>query len=151
MIREATIKDFKEWLRMRMHLYPEYDTKVLHSEIESILRNKSIMGELDYVVFVYEYERSKLSGFIETSIRKELLGYEQSHVGYIESLYVDPSHRRKGIARRLVELSEHWVNNQKNLPFYVDTDSKYEDAIKFYTSIGFKEIYRDKNEIIFKK
>ena len=106
MIREATENDFDEWLRMRVLLYPECDSQQLLSEIKTIFIRRTILGELDYHILVHEEERNKLSGFIETSIRKQLQGYQTSPVGYIESLYVDPINRRKGIARQLVSFSE---------------------------------------------
>jgi hypothetical protein len=93
MIREATKNDFDEWLRMREQLYPECNSQLLLAEIKTIFSKRTILGELDYHILVYESENNKLSGFIETSIRKELPGYQNSPVGYIESLYVDP--RRK--------------------------------------------------------
>jgi aminoglycoside 6'-N-acetyltransferase I len=151
MIREATENDFDEWLRMRVLLYPECDSQLLLSEIETIFRKRTILGELDYQILVHEDERNKLSGFIETSIRQKLPGYQDSPIGYIESLYVDPTHRRKGIARQLVAFSEKWVKSQNYNHFFVDTDSNHADAIQFYKSIGFKEIGSNEEEIIFKK
>ena len=151
MIRQITENDFDEWLRMREKLYPECDSQLLLSEIETIFSKKTILGELDYHILVHEDERNKLSGFIETSIRQKLPGYQDSPVGYIESLYVDPTHRRKGIARQLVVFSEKWIKSQNYNHFFVDTDPKHADAIQFYKSIGFKEVGSNEGEILFKK
>ena len=100
---------------------------------------------------MHENDRNKLSGFIETSIRKQLQGYQTSPVGYIESLYVDPTNRRKGIARQLVAFSEKWVKSQNYNHLFVDTDPKHADAIQFYKSVGFKEVGSNEREIIFEK
>ncbi|MBE9044959.1 GNAT family N-acetyltransferase [Pleurocapsales cyanobacterium LEGE 10410] len=148
MIREATQNDFDEWLRMREQLYPECNSQLLLAEIEKIFSKRTILGELDYHILVYENEDNKLSGFIETSIRKELPGYQNSPVGYIESLYVDPTHRRKGIAKQLVAFSEEWIKSQKYQHLFVDTDPRYTEAIDFYKSIGFKEVGFNEREII---
>jgi len=151
MIREATENDFDEWLRMRVLLYPERDSQRLLSEIKTIFTRRTILGELDYHILVHEEERNKLSGFIETSIRKQLQGYQTSPVGYIESLYVVPINRRNGIARQLVAFSEKWIRSQNCNQFFVDTDPGYLDAIQFYKSVGFKEVGSNEKEIIFKK
>ncbi len=151
MIREATKNDFNEWLRMREKLYPECNSQLLLAEIQTIFSKRTIHGELDYHILVYENENNKLSGFNETSIRKELPGYQNSPVGYIESLYVDPTHRRKGIAKQLVAFSEVWVRRHKYQHLFVDTDPKCTDAINFYKSIGFKQVGSNKQEIILTK
>ena len=151
MIREATKNDFDEWLRMREQLYPECNSELLLAEIEKIFSKRTILGELDYHILVYENEDNKLSGFIETSIRKELSGYQNSPVGYIESLYVAPTHRRKGIAKQLVAFSEKWVRSQKYQHLFVDTDPRYTEAINFYKSIGFKKVGSNEQEIILTK
>ena len=72
MIRQAATNDFDEWLRMRKLLYPEYSQEELLSEIKKIFHEKTIVGELDYAVFVYEKGKNTLGGFIETSIRKNV-------------------------------------------------------------------------------
>ena len=150
-IREAVENDFPEWLRMRRSLYSECNSKLLLSEIEKIFRYKSVVGELDYIILVYEMEDGELAGFIETSLRQNLPNFESSQVGYIESLYVDAIHRRKGIARQLVELSEKWVHSKRCNHFFVDTDPQSKGSIDFYQSIGFKEINRNEMEVLFKK
>lgn len=48
MIREATAADFDEWLRIRVRLYPDHTKEVLLAEIQTIFRDRTFAGELDY-------------------------------------------------------------------------------------------------------
>lgn len=80
MIRQATKGDFDEWLRMRMLLYPELPAEELFSEIEKIFTDKTVVGELDYVVFVYEKNEKKLGGFVEISLRRKVSNCQASPV-----------------------------------------------------------------------
>jgi aminoglycoside 6'-N-acetyltransferase I len=148
MIRQAVKNDFDEWLRMRKLLYPEYSQEELLSEIKKIFHEKTIVGELDYLVLVYEKDKKTLGGFIETSIRQNVSKCQSSPVGYIESLYVDSDIRRNGIARDLVIESEKWVIEKKCSDFAVDTDPNRKGSIDFYLSCGFTEVKRSENEIL---
>jgi|WetSurMetagenome_2_1015567.scaffolds.fasta_scaffold107583_3 aminoglycoside 6'-N-acetyltransferase I len=151
MIRLVAINDFDEWLRMRKLLYPEYSQEELLSEIKKIFHEKTIVGELDYAVFVYEKDKETLGGFIETSIRQNVSTCKSSPVGYIESLYVDFDIRRKRIARALVSESEKWIIERKCSEFAVDTNPNRKGSIDFYLSCGFAEVERSKNEVLMVK
>ena len=151
MIRQASKNDFDQWLRMRKLLYPEYSQEQLLSEIKRIFYDKTIIGELDYEVFVYEKGRNVLGGFIETSLRPNVLKCKSSPVGYIESLYVDTDIRRNGIASELVRKSEKWIIEKKCSVFAVDTDPNEKGSIDFYLSCGFAEVQHSEKEVLLVK
>lgn len=151
MIRQVTTNDFGQWLRMRKLLYPECSQEELLSEIKKIFFEQTIVGELDYAVFVCEKDKETLGGFIETSIRQNVSKCKSSPVGYIESLYVDFDIRRNGIARDLVSESERWIIEKKCSEFAVDTDPGEKGSIDFYLSCGFAEIERTENEVLLVK
>ena len=118
------------------------------TEIKNIFYKKTIVGELDYVVFVYEKNRNALGGFIETSLRQNVSKCKSTPVGYIESLYVDPDIRRKGIASELVRESEKWIIEKQCSEFAVDTDPNEKGSIDFYLSCGFEEVQRNEEEVL---
>lgn len=151
MIRQAKESDFDEWLRMRKQLFSEYSPDELLKEIEQIYFERSVVGELDYVVYVFDKGQDQLGGFIETSLRRFVEDCQTSPIGYIESLYVDSELRRKGIAKELVKKSEDWIIRKNCSEYFVDTDPDMPDAIDFYLSYGFQEIRRKEEEIIFRK
>ena len=148
MIRQATKNDFEQWLRMRKLLYPESSQNELMSEIKKIFYDKTIVGELDYIVFVYEKNKLMLGGFIETSLKQKVSKCKSSPVGYIESLYVDTDVRRNGIACKLVSESEKWIIRKKCTEFAVDTDPNEKGSIDFYLSCGFAEVRRSESEVL---
>ena len=148
MIRQATKNDFEQWLRMRKLLYPESSQNELMSEIKKIFYDKTIVGELDYIVFVYEKNKLMLGGFIETSLRQKVSNCKSSPVGYIESLYVDSDIRRNGIARDLVRESEKWIKENGCSEFAVDTDPDEKGSIEFYLSCGFAQVRRSESEVL---
>ena len=52
----------------------------------------------------------ELVGFVEVALRDWAEGCSTRPVGYIEAWYVEPSHRRLGIGRTLIEAAEHSVH-----------------------------------------
>lgn len=150
-IRPVKEQDFPQWLCMRQALYPECTPEELQQEIELIYYKKSIVGELDYGIWVDEQADGKLSGFIEVSIRPEIQDCETSPVGYIESLYVDREFRRQGIASRLLNQAENWVQQNKLSILYVDTDLPYAAARALYADFGFERLLDKDPELLFRK
>ncbi len=66
MIREATKNDFDEWLRMREQLYPECNSQLLLAEIQTIFSQRTILGELDYHILVYERSQTLISSIVKS-------------------------------------------------------------------------------------
>ena len=149
--REAKESDFDGWLELRQQLYPDCSYDQLLSEIKKIYWEKSVVGELDYLVLLHVAEDDRVIGFIETSLRPEVPHFTTSPAGYVESLYVVPEFRGRGIATELVSRSETWVRSKGCMDFYVDTDTGYDDAYQFYLAVGFKEVDRNHSEILLKK
>jgi aminoglycoside 6'-N-acetyltransferase I len=150
-IREVEQKDFPEWHRLRCSLYPECTKEQLHSELESIYFRRTVVGELDYSVWVAEQSPEKLVGFVEMSIRNNVEEYESDRVGYVESLFVDENFRRNGVARDLVKNGLEWIFQNNCTEVIVDTDKSYVGACAFYLNLGFVEILQRENEVFYKK
>ena len=150
-IRKVEQSDFTEWLRLRKLLYSEYESKELMREIEAIYFDKSVVGELDYFVCVVESTESKLCGFCEISLRKTDPYSQDGPVGYVESLFVDPGFRRKGLARGMLAEGEKWVRSNNCSEFWVDTDEGYYEALHCYKRFGFNVVNKNKPEIILNK
>lgn len=51
--------------------------------------------------------------FAELSIRANLQGFEGKRVGYVEGLYVIPEVRGRGVARKLLQKSRQWAQEQE--------------------------------------
>jgi len=48
-------------------------------------------------------------GFAELSIREDIAGLVGKGVGYVEGLYVEPSSRAQGVARKLLQAAKSWA------------------------------------------
>jgi aminoglycoside 6'-N-acetyltransferase I len=96
--------DLKEWLRMRMALWPDCPADKHQREMGDIRANLS-----DTPVFVAVRDEGGLSGFLEASLRSQADGCEHSPVGYIEGWYTDPDVRQTGVGAVLMQMAEAWA------------------------------------------
>ena len=81
---------------LALKLWPEHT----RSEMEADLKEHCQAGG---VVFLAQEENS-LIGFAQCGLRHDYVeGAYTSPVGYLEGIFVLPEHRRRGIARRLVD------------------------------------------------
>jgi ribosomal protein S18 acetylase RimI-like enzyme len=61
------------------------------------------------------------------------------HVGYVQRLAVDPSARRRGFARLLLDDAMHWMRRRDVTRVLVNTASDNHAALRLYRSAGFVE------------
>ncbi|MDD6160374.1 MAG: GNAT family N-acetyltransferase [Oscillospiraceae bacterium] len=75
-------------------------------------------------------------------------GCDTSPVGYLEGIYVDEGHRRRGLAHALCGECEAWAKEQGCTEFASDCELTNTASLRFHLGIGFHE----ENRIIcFKK
>lgn len=63
---------------------------------------------------------------------------------WIESLYVDPPHRRQGIARRLVEHLMDWAEEQQIKGIELEAYNMNTAASILYRTLGFRRLARER-------
>lgn len=63
-------------------------------------------------------------GLVELSIRTDVAGLKGVVTGYIEGLYVAPSHRASGLVRRLLRAARDWARAQGCRAFASDRDAR---------------------------
>jgi GNAT superfamily N-acetyltransferase len=56
---------------------------------------------------------------------------------WVESMWVDPSYRRSGIGRRLIDTVLCWARNRHCCAAKLEVTRSNEVAIRFYSSLGF--------------
>lgn len=82
-------------------------------------------------------------GFIQLSLRNDFVeGTSTTPVLYMEGIYVDPSHRKEGIARRLIETGEKWGKEKGCSEMASDTEINNQLSVEFHQSMGFDEVNR---------
>jgi aminoglycoside 6'-N-acetyltransferase I len=69
-------------------------------------------------------------------------GSSSSPVGYIEVIFVEASHRNKGISKRLVKEGEGWSKSLGCRELASDTELHNKESQEFHKRIGFEEAGR---------
>ena len=136
-IRLVEPQDKKQWLQMRMALWPDISEEIHEKEISAMLVDNH------FAIFVAQNTDGKLLGFVEISLREDILeGCIRKQIGYIEGWYVEPEKRGSGIGRLLVENAEKWVLDQDIEDMASDTEIDNFESQKAHIALGYREADR---------
>jgi aminoglycoside 6'-N-acetyltransferase I len=136
LIRPVEERDSKEWLRMRLALWPDQTDDELRTEMTALRADESV------ATFVADRGDGTLGGFVEAGPRKNAEDCDTSPVGYIEGWYVDADLRGQGIGRALVQAAEDWAMAQGFTEMGSDTWIDNEASYRAHLAIGYKEAER---------
>ena len=104
LIRAIQPCDASLWEKLRCDLWP--DGAADHaSEISAFFSGR--LAEPQAVLFAQQ--GPEVVAFAELSIREDIDGLRATRVGYVEGLYVVPSSRGIGVARKLLQASRIWA------------------------------------------
>lgn len=132
-IIEATEQHRAPWLELRLALWPDCLHDESDQDITEILRNARLSAFL-------AIDKNGISvGFMEVSTRDYVDGATTSPVGYVEGIYIRPTHRHKGIGTQLVRAAEAWTRSRGLSELGSDTHISNANSISFHTATGFKE------------
>lgn len=134
MIRQATRQDAGAAAALALQLWPENDLPALTAEMEEIIQDGAIfLAEEDGVAI----------GFAQCQLRHDYVeGTETSPVGYLEGVYVQAAHRRRGVARALLAACEQWARAQGCREFASDCELTNAESLLFHLNMGFIEANR---------
>lgn len=136
MIRPVEERDFDEWLRMRLTLWPDQPADDLRAELATLRADEST------AIFVADRGDGALGGFVEAGQRKYAEDCDTSPVGYIEGWYVDADLRAQGIGRALVRTAEQWAITRGFTEMGSDTWIDNEVSYRAHLAIGYEEAER---------
>jgi len=136
-IRPIRLADRWELIRMRQALWPDSTSE----EAEEIL----VSSGGDRLVLVDEGKEDHLVGFAEVGLRTFADGCDTCPVAYLEGIWVDPGHRRSGIADELLEHCEKWARDLGRTEFASDCEVGNEASRAFHEALGFREVQRTIN------
>ena len=142
-ISEVTKKDFDEWLELGLALWPHYRKKKdkLEQEFNRILKSPK---ETAFLV----KDKGKSVAFANLSLRTDFVqGASTSPVAYLEGIYVDPNYRKRGLAKRLVEVAKKWAKENGCKELASDAELDNIASQNFHKRIGFREVKRTVNFI----
>jgi aminoglycoside 6'-N-acetyltransferase I len=133
-IRAVTDADHPAWAEMRAKLWPDADPKELESDLASLFA-------LDppYTVYIAEDDGRQI-GFIELWVRSYAEGGPPEPSAYVEGLWVDPEHRRSGVATALLREAEKWAKAKGFKWLGSDAELSNRDSHAWHKAAGFTAI-----------
>ena len=132
MIVPVSKENEKEWIELCIALWSDATADDL------------IEGRIAYNLsdFLYYVDNEDVA-FISLSVRNEYVeGADSAPTGYLEGIYVKPSHQKQGIAKKMVEFAKVWSAGQGCTTLASDVELHNEDSRLFHERIGFSEVSR---------
>jgi aminoglycoside 6'-N-acetyltransferase I len=112
------------------------ESAVHASELAVLLLNQRIVGFL-------ALSAGRAIGFAEASLRTDYVnGCDSRPVVFIEGLWVEPQHRRHGVARALVTAVESWTQELGCSELASDVLIDNEASLAVHRALGFEETDR---------
>jgi aminoglycoside 6'-N-acetyltransferase I len=138
MIKSCASIEQPGWLPLRKALWPQGSDAEHLNEMAEFLAHPE-----RFVQFVAYAEQGQPIGFVEAALRHDYVnGTESSPVAFLEGLYVDPAHRRRGVARSLVAAVTEWAIKHGCKEFASDAALDNELSHRMHKSLGFMETER---------
>ena len=135
-IAPAAAADKDAWLALRLALWPDHTADDLRAPQDAML------ADTNQVVLIAR-DSDQLVGFAEAALRRDYVnGCETSPVTFLEGIYVAPTHRRRGVARALVDAVAAWGRAKGCTEFASDALLSNTDSHAMHRALGFAETER---------
>ena len=141
-VRPAKEADRQAWAAMRHRLWDDFDPAELEAELAELEALAT-----PYATLVAESE-GELVGFAEVSVRSVAEGCPPGPAAFLEGIWVEPEHRRRGVARALLAAAEAWARQRGLSHFGSDALLDNETSHAWHRAAGFGEVVR---LVVFKK
>ena len=106
-VRRATAADFPTWANMLSRLH----TDLCAAEFEDELARFADLPQ-PYVGFLAFTDDGEAIGMIDARERNYAEGAPNLSAAYVEDLWVEPDHRRQGVAALLLQAVERWAREE---------------------------------------
>jgi len=136
-IRYVRPNEHDAWLHLRELLWPDHPREELQREQQRLLEDSNRNS-----VFIAALPAGEMVGFVEVSLRDWAEGCTTEPVGYIEGWYVQPTHRRSGVGRQLIEAAEHWATSRGCTEMGSDVELWNEVSQMAHHALGYSEATR---------
>jgi aminoglycoside 6'-N-acetyltransferase I len=140
-IRHLRAEDRGEWLRLLRGLYPGEPDGEHTPAMDAFLAGAPGDTLLPAAVLVAERPGGGLGGFLELSVRE----YAEGCAGatpYVESWYVDPDLRGRGVGAALVAAAERWARERGHREMASDALLENVASQAAHRALGFEEVER---------
>jgi len=137
-IQRCNSLDQPGWLDFRMALWPDATA----DDHRGYMAISLAQPERFLQLMMYDPQGVPI-GFIEGSIRADYVnGTETSPVGFVEGVFVAPSWRRKGVARKLFAAIGDWAQARGCRELASDALLANENSQHAHRALGFEETER---------
>ena len=136
-IRNVRPIEHDSWLLLRQLRWPGHPREELQREQERLLEDSYRNS-----VFIAALPAGEIVGFVEVSLRDWAEGCTTEPVGYIEGWYVQPTYRRSGVGRQLIEAAEHWATSRGCTEMGSDVELWNEVSQLAHRALGYSEATR---------
>ena len=122
---------------MLARLHPDQDAGEFERDIETFTSL-----EQPYICFLAFTSDNHPIGMIDARVRNYAESAPRLSAAYVEDLWVDPEHRRGGVATALVRAIEQWALNEGHDWLGSDTELANEPSQQWHAAAGFAEVER---------
>jgi len=139
LILTKMIKDFNRLEEEIEPTFKELDNKKINDLKKDIKRG--IVGK--HGEFILVAEGKKIVGFIFCETKKRPTIFKIKEIGFVKDLYIVPTHRKKGLGKRLVKEAEKRFKKKKLKYVGLTSLISNKNALKAYDKMGFKEYKKE--------
>jgi len=136
MIRRATVSDAPAVAKLAVKMWTSHEINELAADFAELIALP------ECAVFIM-YSGDAPIGFAQCQLRHDYVeGTDSSPVGYLEGIFVEEPHRRKGCARALLAACQDWAKEQGCVEFASDCELDNVESLAFHLKMGFIEANR---------
>ncbi|MFL6752077.1 MAG: GNAT family N-acetyltransferase [Sphingomicrobium sp.] len=133
-VRRAKLADRPAWAAMLARLHPEQSAAEFEAEFADLPEH--------FVAFLAFTDAGEPIAMIDAMVRNYAEGAPNFRAAYVEDLWVEPEHRRGGVARALLQAVEQWADEQGLSWLGSDAAIGNTASHAWHASAGFDEIER---------
>lgn len=136
MIYKAEKEDATKIAKLAIQMWKDHTVEELAEEFVEIINND------DTVIFLFSADNQEI-GFAQCQLRHDYVeGTDSSPVGYLEGIFIEPSHRSLGYAKQLLGKCEEWAKEKGCVEFASDCELDNDISLAFHLKMGFAEANR---------
>jgi aminoglycoside 6'-N-acetyltransferase I len=126
------------WIALRAELWPDLTLEQHQDDLAKlrVIDSRPLVGFL-------ATENGRAIGFAEAALRRAgVNGCDTLNVAFLEGIWVQPAHRRRGIARALIQATEKWARKIGCTEFGSDALLENVEGHRMHVALGFQETER---------
>jgi aminoglycoside 6'-N-acetyltransferase I len=137
-VEPCTLQSLPEWTTLRRALWPDAPEEDHLSDAQAMLWDQK-----KAIALLVRLPGGTAAGFAEAALRYDHVnGCATSPVAFLEGVYVEPEHRKQGLARLLCRAVEDWAKSLGCRELASDTEVHNTGSQGMHRSLGFAETER---------